>query len=324
MAKTILTARDVQFQLNKFGYYEGIINGDLLGDTRDSIRRFQLDNSLSADGLYGAKSEAKLLDMMSRMDKYAPKELKNMRRWQLTYYWIANESIWDTLNPFGPKVPLKDNKGNLIAMVSARFFSDVALQGSGVLKDGRLVNVASNPDYVPCDAKVFQPCFDFAVKNGWIENKAGYAGIRTDGSKATAARAFTVVPEAQKGVGYGMVAGRAHVPFKTLATDVGAPSIKRSDPTFMGKGGVIPRGSKVFILEFAGQKLPDGSIHDGWCTAVDSGGGIFKNHIDTFTGQQGLAKKFNIPSLAHIWYVTTDGQTIEQRLPYHYEDNRTW
>lgn len=314
---TKLTIKDVQAALIALGYYDGKIDGDALGaNFKDDLKRFQGDYGLTPDGSYGPKSEAVLLPLWESLKKCGFSG-KRLNRWTLTYYWIASESKWPSLN----KVPLTDNKGKVIAQVPSRFFSDVSLQGSGVLKDGRLVNVASNPDYVKCDPAVFQPVFDHAKKNGWIPDKPGYAGIRTDGTKATHARAFRVVPDKDKGVeGYGMVAGRSHRAFKTLATDVGAANISRHDPKFKGKGGVCPRGSKVFILEFVGQKMPDGTIHDGWFEAVDTGGGIFGAHYDVFSGYQGLVKEagIKIPHRAHIWFVTPDGQTSEERLPVDY------
>jgi 3D (Asp-Asp-Asp) domain-containing protein/peptidoglycan hydrolase-like protein with peptidoglycan-binding domain len=305
----------IQTALASLGYYSGHVDSNLNSpEFREDLRRFQADYGLTPDGWYGKKSDAVLTPLFETLFKEDFLH-RRLNRWTLTYYWIANESRWPSLS----KVPLMTPTGELIAMVSARFFADVSLQGSGVLRDGRLVNVASKPDFVPCDPKVFEPVFQFAKRQGWIPNKAGYAGIRTDGSRATYARSFTVVPNKSKGShGYGMVAGRSHIPFRTLATDIGAPSIARHDPTFKGKGGVVPRGSRVFILEFVGKKLPDGTIHDGWFDAVDTGGGIFGAHFDVFTGPQGLASSVTIPHRAHIWFSTPEGQSSEERIPMDY------
>lgn len=46
---------------------------------------------------------------------------------------------------------------------------------------------------------------------------------------------------------------------------------------------VIPLGSKVFIPAAVGVKLPDGSRHDGYFTAVDIGDLIKDKKIDIFT-----------------------------------------
>lgn len=46
----------------------------------------------------------------------------------------------------------------------------------------------------------------------------------------------------------------------------------------------IPIGTKIYIPEAKGMRLPDGTIHDGIFYAHDVGSGIDGNHIDVFTG----------------------------------------
>lgn len=46
---------------------------------------------------------------------------------------------------------------------------------------------------------------------------------------------------------------------------------------------VIPLGSRVYIAEAKGTKLPDGTIHDGYFDAVDIGSMITEKKIDIFT-----------------------------------------
>ncbi|NBB61473.1 hypothetical protein GVN18_19525 [Pseudomonas sp. ODNR1LW] len=48
---------------------------------------------------------------------------------------------------------------------------------------------------------------------------------------------------------------------------------------------VIPRRTKLFIRETVGLRLADGSIHDGYWYASDTGGAIKGQKIDLFTGQ---------------------------------------
>ncbi len=48
---------------------------------------------------------------------------------------------------------------------------------------------------------------------------------------------------------------------------------------------VIPRRTKLFIRETVGLRLADGSIHDGYWYASDTGGAIKGAKIDLFTGQ---------------------------------------
>lgn len=47
---------------------------------------------------------------------------------------------------------------------------------------------------------------------------------------------------------------------------------------------LIPRHSVLFIKETVGMKMPDGSTHDGYWYASDTGGAIKGKRIDLFTG----------------------------------------
>jgi len=47
---------------------------------------------------------------------------------------------------------------------------------------------------------------------------------------------------------------------------------------------LIPKGSVLFIKETVGLKMPDGSTHDGYWYASDTGGAIKGKRIDLFTG----------------------------------------
>ena len=47
---------------------------------------------------------------------------------------------------------------------------------------------------------------------------------------------------------------------------------------------LIPKGSILFIKETVGLKMPDGSVHDGYWYASDTGGAIKGQRIDLFTG----------------------------------------
>jgi 3D (Asp-Asp-Asp) domain-containing protein len=68
---------------------------------------------------------------------------------------------------------------------------------------------------------------------------------------------------------HGLGAGGFHlIPFRSVAVD-------RTE---------IPLGTKLFIKEAVGMKLPDGTTHDGVFWAHDVGGAIKGKRIDLFTG----------------------------------------
>lgn len=58
------------------------------------------------------------------------------------------------------------------------------------------------------------------------------------------------------------------VPMRTLATDP----------------RVIPRRTKLFIRETVGMRMADGSLHDGYWYASDTGGAIRGERVDLYTG----------------------------------------
>jgi 3D (Asp-Asp-Asp) domain-containing protein len=49
-------------------------------------------------------------------------------------------------------------------------------------------------------------------------------------------------------------------------------------------GVVVPRHTILFIKETVGLLMPDGSKHDGYWYASDTGGAIHRGRIDLFTG----------------------------------------
>lgn len=306
----MLPTKTIQSLLARLGYYDGSPDGDATSaNFRDDLRRFQADYGLVADGWYGPKTEAKLLPLKAAIDA-APAHIGGMRRWQLTYYYVGNVSAWS-----GPKVSMHllddKNQRSSKVMVPAGAFVEAALNGTTKLVDGRLANVA-HPAYGTVDRVEFAPVYDMARRNGWIPEKVGYAGIQltADRKYVSQARNFRISAGGPKG--WPIVAkGIECDPFRTLAADNGR--LPKHDARFKGKGGVVPAGTRVFILEFVGVKLPDGTTHDGWFTVNDTGGGIYGAHFDVFTGNKQLASKVKIPARAHIWF---DG--IESRLPMDY------
>lgn len=67
-----------------------------------------------------------------------PKPGAALGRFRLTYYWMARQPA----KARSRGVALRDRRGHVIARVSRRFARKVRLEGTGVLRDGRVVNVA--------------------------------------------------------------------------------------------------------------------------------------------------------------------------------------
>ncbi|HSV04102.1 MAG TPA: 3D domain-containing protein [Phenylobacterium sp.] len=65
---------------------------------------------------------------------------------------------------------------------------------------------------------------------------------------------------------------------------------------------LIPKRSILFIKETVGMKLPDGSTHDGYWYASDTGGAIKGQRIDLYTGSRAsaAAQALNLARLTAI------------------------
>jgi 3D (Asp-Asp-Asp) domain-containing protein len=66
----------------------------------------------------------------------------------------------------------------------------------------------------------------------------------------------------------------------------------------------------VYIKEYNGLRLSDGTTHDGWFIVNDIGGAIFVAHFDVFVGTRGLRKQVKLPEFGQVWFAG-----IEQRIP---------
>ncbi len=312
----MMRIREVKSALGRLGYYAGVLDDDYLDPIfRADLKRFQLDMNLKDDGWYGVKTEAALAPLVHALS-VGPGQLRGdgytarCRRWKITQYYVGDVGSWGP-GATDDLVPMRTPAGELLATVRARAFAEAALEGATKLIDGRIVGVA-NPAYGAADPVVFRPVYEFAMRNGWIPDKPGYAGIALspDHLRVTGARNFELRRTGPKGWPLER-SGIECDPFRTVAADLGV--LPRHDPQFMGKGGVVPVGTRVWILELVGKRLPDGTIHDGWCTVNDTGGGIYGAHMDLFTGTRALSQQVRVPSRAHIWF-----NGIEARIPMSY------
>jgi N-acetyl-anhydromuramyl-L-alanine amidase AmpD len=232
------------------------------------------------------------------------------RKFRLTHYIVFDQRHLPTGEV---RVPILGDNGSRLAEGSPAFFAQLSLQGTGRLVDGRLLNVTgkivpvSHTDYEPVLAHVNAINKRRSTK-GIKPLSYRTLGITVTGGRVTGALAFHEIPAAKRGIGYGIQRKIPLVPFRTLAADLGA--YKTSEQAFYKKGGLVPAGTRVYIHEFKGMLLPDGTTHDGWFVVNDTGGAIFGAHFDVFAGTRELAKKVKIPSLGTVWF-----SGIEQRIP---------
>jgi hypothetical protein len=229
---------------------------------------------------------------------------KDYRQWRLTYYYIADQNEHS-----GRRItPVLDKTGKMITHVEPSFFASMGLQGSGKCRDGILLNVQGMVDVRHDDyAEVW------AYHQAHLSKRPpGYSGLVVRDGRVVQAQSFRVVPQSEIGGGYGKVRGIPLEPFRTVASDIGA--LHRHEPKWMGKGGVCPPFTRVFIKEFVGKTFPDGKggtfVHDGWLVANDTGGGICGKHFDVFAGSPALARTVKIPGIATVWYAE-----ITMRVP---------
>lgn len=245
-----------------------------------------------------------------------PSDPAAYRTFRLTTYHVVNQQ--DELTG-AVRIPILDAGGRTIAECSPSFFAKLSLEGTGRLTDGRLVNVTGGTVAVSHDA--YEPVLAHhrqayakgdrkRAEQGKPPAPTTWSGLVTSGGRVVRALAFHEVPAARRGVGYGVARGIAHTPFRTLAADIGTPKYAKVDPRWKGKGGLVPAGTHVYIKEYDGLKLPDGSTHDGWFVVNDTGGAIFGAHFDVFTGTAALRRQVTLPAMGKVWF-----PGIEQRIP---------
>jgi 3D (Asp-Asp-Asp) domain-containing protein len=183
--------------------------------------------------------------------------------WALRFYYLSLEKDYD--DPQSAGIPRSGGRGRLVptntfvelytpegyyfGRVPEAFAWSLRLEGSGLMKDGRIVNYTGRCPFG------YGTCFE----------------------------QLTVADHP-----YGRGAGlRPLVPFKSVAVD---PRL-------------VPIGEPIYIPEFDGLVLPDGSIHDGCVRADDTGGGIKRRKMDFFVVTYGNFR-FLLDELANVTWIT--------------------
>ncbi len=183
-------------------------------------------------------------------------------QWALRFYWLALESDYDDPRsgavpksgrvaqvPLNTWVELYTPDGYFMTHVPERFAWALRLEGSGLMRDGRVINYTGTCKFG------YGTCFEQLN-----------------------------VDEHPFGRGAGQ---RPLIPFKSVAVD---PRL-------------IPIGEPIYIPEFDGLQLPDGSIHDGCVRADDTGGGIKKRKMDFFVVTYGNFR-FLLDQLLGVSWIT--------------------
>jgi 3D (Asp-Asp-Asp) domain-containing protein len=162
------------------------------------------------------------------------------QRWALRFYWLSLEADYaasiSANVPRGGACALPPNRwvelytqeGYFFGRVPERYACSLKLEGSGLMRDGRIVNYTGSCKFG------YGTCFE-----------------QLD------------ISDYPFGRGAGQ---RPLIPFKSVAVDP----------------RVIRLGEPLYIPEFDGMALPDGSIHDGCVRADDTGGGIKGRKMDFF------------------------------------------
>jgi 3D (Asp-Asp-Asp) domain-containing protein len=187
--------------------------------------------------------------------------------WALRFYWLSLEEDYDDPTsgaapksgrikavPTNTYVELYTPEGYYFGHVPERFAWSLRLEGSGLMKDGRIVNYTGKCPFG------YGTCFE-----------------QLD------------VDEHPFGRGAGL---RKLIPFKSVAVD---PRL-------------VPIGEPIYIPEFDGLVLPDGSIHDGCVRADETGGGIKRRKMDFFVVTYGNFR-FLLDELENVTWITPQIQS---------------
>jgi murein DD-endopeptidase MepM/ murein hydrolase activator NlpD/3D (Asp-Asp-Asp) domain-containing protein/peptidoglycan hydrolase-like protein with peptidoglycan-binding domain len=311
--------------------------GLLDAHTREAISTFKSERGLGFNATVDAATRAALTDALrhrantpsmpppvvtsSGLPKLGagvtpPADPNAYRRFRLTTYHVVDQRDVPT---GAVQVPIYGDDGRKVAEGSPKFFAQLSLEGSARLADGRLINVTgkkvpvSHADYAEVLAYHRQAYAGRDKKRreqGKPPTPTAYSGIEVKDDRVVRAFAFYEVSGARRGIGYGTQRGIPLVPFRTLAADIGYTKYGKVDPKWKGKGGLVPPGTHVYIKEYDGFQLPDGTQHDGWFIVNDTGGAIFGAHFDVFVDTSSLGKQVKLPAFGQVWFAG-----IEQRIP---------
>lgn len=275
--------QQLQLRLMHHGYNINFASGAWDLDTISAVKVFQKDHKLNPDGIVGPKTQA-AINKHCIVGPNEPSIVGHLSRFLVTSYLSANEDDYGN----NKVIPVKDNVGNTLAMVDPYFFANLSLEGTGKLTDGRVLNVTGK--YITAPPVVQQILLPVCQK--MFKTKYKYGGVNSDASKYLCYKVLP--PEYPWGIG---VKNEPLKLWRSLAVDL----------------KLIPFGTKIYILELDGMIMPDGTIHDGWCQADDTGSAIKFNQFDFFVGKKSYMKQVRRFDVLHAWF-----QGSEQIFPRNY------
>jgi 3D (Asp-Asp-Asp) domain-containing protein len=162
-----------------------------------------------------------------------------------TFYNIANESYYD-----GPKTVslLQAGSLKLIAKVTPEFRDDLDMEGTGILNDGRILNVGNY------------------VNGKWR---------------------YVILPAGTYGLGiykhYLYPSRTVAIDFNRICKKTGVSGCTSS--TVQNRKNLV--GALIYIPKLVGTVMPNGFVHDGYMCAQDIGGAIKDDRVDIFVGPMG-------------------------------------
>ncbi len=301
--------------------------GVLDATTREALVTFKSERGLGTDAILDAVTRAAIADALAQRGSVPsapvpvvtpsglpklgagvtpPADPNAYRKFRLTTYHVIDQREVPTGSV---RVPIYDDQGHKIAEGSPAFFAQLSLEGTARLTDGRLINVTGKKVPVSHDeyAEVLAYHREAYAKRDKKRREEGkeptpttYSGIVVENARVVRGLAFHEIPASRRGIGYGLLRGIPLVPFRTLAADIGRT--KMAEPRWKGKGGLVPPGTHVYIKEYNGLRLPDGTTHDGWFVVNDTGGAIFGAHFDVFVGTRALRKQVKLPEFGQVWF----------------------
>lgn len=286
----------------------------------EGVKRFQKHCGLLADGVIGPKTSA-LMDRYLLLLQRSPTLSNHAIPFRVTQYYFAEEkSSPDSAS----LLPIFDLKGNKLVDVRWPFFSEAALEGSGIVLGGAAINVGG--EYVHLDPKTalfYRPVLDQYTRYATIQRAKGkepkptrYFGFditktaNDEDFRVSAVQPFRWRDDIGPAAPYGR--GKNGIPFQpfgTLATDTGYKGWKNPDVRYKGLGGLVPPGTRVFFLE-----------RGTWYTANDTGGGIYGAHVDEFCGSAAHRAVYPTFPRAHL---LVDLPDAKERFPVGY-DHGLW